>query len=68
MDAQELLLNDAEVQQLSRLWDDVSSFSDLMETLRVSPYVMAGKGSIPCNKCSILCVITVFCKCNKARK
>lgn len=58
MDAQELLLNDAEVQQLSRLWDDVSSFSDFMETLRVSPYVMSGKGSIPeTTKCSVMCVL-----------
>eukprot|EP00066_Takifugu_rubripes_P008866 XP_003975387.1 PREDICTED: retinal-specific ATP-binding cassette transporter [Takifugu rubripes] len=44
VDAQELLLNEAEVQKLSRVWDDASSFSDFMETLRITPYVMSGRG------------------------
>ncbi|XP_075953776.1 retinal-specific phospholipid-transporting ATPase ABCA4-like isoform X3 [Anarhichas minor] len=44
VDAQELLLNEAEVQQLSRLWHDVSSFSNSMETLRNNPSVVSGRG------------------------
>lgn len=47
MDAQELLLNEAEVQKLSRVWDEASSFSDFMETLRITPYVMSGKSRTP---------------------
>lgn len=65
MDAQELLLNEAEVQKLSRVWDDASSFSDFMDTLRISPSVMSGKSSTPENpKSSILCIVN----CYKARK
>ncbi|XP_031720821.1 retinal-specific phospholipid-transporting ATPase ABCA4-like isoform X2 [Anarrhichthys ocellatus] len=44
VDAQELLLNEAEVQQLGRLWHDVSSFSNFMETLRNNPSVVSGRG------------------------
>uniref|UniRef100_H3DBM3 P-type phospholipid transporter n=1 Tax=Tetraodon nigroviridis TaxID=99883 RepID=H3DBM3_TETNG len=44
LDAQELLLNEAELGRLARLWNDASSFSDFMETLRSRPYVMSGRG------------------------
>ncbi|XP_068455300.1 retinal-specific phospholipid-transporting ATPase ABCA4-like isoform X1 [Clinocottus analis] len=44
VDVQELLLNETEVQQLSRLWHDVSSFSNFMENLRNNPSVMSGRG------------------------
>lgn len=47
MDAQALLLNEAGLGQLARLWDDMSSFSDFMETLRSRPYVMSGRGNVP---------------------
>lgn len=47
MDAQELLLNEAELGQLARLWDDVSSFSDFMEMLRSRPHVMSGRCNVP---------------------
>ncbi|KAM8851376.1 retinal-specific phospholipid-transporting ATPase ABCA4-like isoform 1-T1 [Spinachia spinachia] len=43
-DAQELLLNATEVQQLGRLWHDVSSFSNFMETLRNNPSAVSGRG------------------------
>ncbi|XP_049888886.1 retinal-specific phospholipid-transporting ATPase ABCA4 [Epinephelus moara] len=44
VDVQELLLNEMEVQQLGRLWHDVSSFSNFMETLRNNPSVVSGRG------------------------
>ncbi|XP_070701839.1 retinal-specific phospholipid-transporting ATPase ABCA4-like [Pempheris klunzingeri] len=44
VDVQELLLNDTEVQQLGRLWHEMSSFSDFMDTLRNNPSVMSGRG------------------------
>ncbi|XP_073347052.1 retinal-specific phospholipid-transporting ATPase ABCA4-like isoform X2 [Pagrus major] len=44
VDAQELLLNENEVQQLGRLWHDVSSLSNFMETLRNNPSVLSGRG------------------------
>lgn len=43
MDAQELLLNQKELQHLGRIWRDVASFSDFMETLRRTPSVVSGK-------------------------
>nr|XP_046264870.1 retinal-specific phospholipid-transporting ATPase ABCA4-like [Scatophagus argus]XP_046264871.1 retinal-specific phospholipid-transporting ATPase ABCA4-like [Scatophagus argus] len=43
-DVQELLLNETEVQQLGRLWHDVSSFSNFMDTLRNNPSVLSGRG------------------------
>ncbi|XP_035527331.1 retinal-specific phospholipid-transporting ATPase ABCA4-like isoform X2 [Morone saxatilis] len=44
VDAQELLLNEMEVQQLGRLWHDVSSFSNFMDTLRNNPSLLSGRG------------------------
>nr|XP_040027065.1 retinal-specific phospholipid-transporting ATPase ABCA4-like isoform X2 [Gasterosteus aculeatus aculeatus] len=44
VDAQELLLNETDVRQLGRLWHDVSSFSNFMETLRNNPSVVSGRG------------------------
>uniref|UniRef100_A0A8C4IQ53 P-type phospholipid transporter n=1 Tax=Dicentrarchus labrax TaxID=13489 RepID=A0A8C4IQ53_DICLA len=44
VDAQELLLNEMEVQQLGRLWHDVSSFSNFMDMLRNSPSLLSGRG------------------------
>lgn len=43
MDAQELLLNEKGLQHLGRIWQDVASFSDFMETLRRNPAVVSGK-------------------------
>ncbi|KAM7400259.1 hypothetical protein PAMA_004793 [Pampus argenteus] len=43
-DAQELLLNDMEVQQLGRIWRQMSSFSNFMETLRINPSIVSGRG------------------------
>lgn len=43
MDAQELLLNEKELQHLGRIWQDVASFSDFMETLRRNPSAVSGK-------------------------
>ncbi|XP_062285528.1 retinal-specific phospholipid-transporting ATPase ABCA4-like isoform X3 [Scomber scombrus] len=43
-DAQELLLNDQEVQQFGRLWNQMSSFSNFMETLRNRPSSVLGRG------------------------
>ncbi|XP_053185826.1 retinal-specific phospholipid-transporting ATPase ABCA4-like isoform X2 [Scomber japonicus] len=43
-DAQELLLNDEEIQQLGRLWSQMSSFSNFMETLRNRPSSVSGRG------------------------
>lgn len=36
-DAQELLVRDPEVQQLRRLWQEASDFSNFMDTLRTEP-------------------------------
>ncbi|KAG7526745.1 retinal-specific ATP-binding cassette transporter-like isoform X1 [Solea senegalensis] len=44
VDVQELLLNESEVQQLGRLWNEMSSFSKLMDTLRKNPSVVSGRG------------------------
>uniref|UniRef100_A0A7N6A402 P-type phospholipid transporter n=1 Tax=Anabas testudineus TaxID=64144 RepID=A0A7N6A402_ANATE len=44
VDVQELLFNDTEVQQLGRLWNEMSSFSNFMDTLRNSPSVVSGRG------------------------
>uniref|UniRef100_A0A665X0R3 P-type phospholipid transporter n=1 Tax=Echeneis naucrates TaxID=173247 RepID=A0A665X0R3_ECHNA len=44
VDVQELLLNETEVQRLGRLWHDVSSFSNFMETLRNNPSMVSGRG------------------------
>lgn len=43
VDAQELLLNEKELQHLGRIWQDVASFSDFMETLRRNPSAVSGK-------------------------
>lgn len=40
---QKLLLNDTEVQQLGRLWHEMSSFSNFMETLRNNPSAVSGE-------------------------
>ncbi|XP_038573464.1 retinal-specific phospholipid-transporting ATPase ABCA4-like [Micropterus salmoides] len=44
VDAQELLLNETEVQQFGRLWREMSSFSNFMDTLRNNPFVLSGRG------------------------
>ncbi|KAF7669642.1 hypothetical protein LDENG_00162830 [Lucifuga dentata] len=44
-DIQELLLKETEVQQFGQLWQEMSSFSDFMETLRNNPSVVAGFSS-----------------------
>ncbi|XP_075878067.1 retinal-specific phospholipid-transporting ATPase ABCA4-like [Nelusetta ayraudi] len=44
VDAQELLLNEKELQHLGRIWQDVASFSDFMETLRRNPSAVSGRG------------------------
>ncbi|TDH05945.1 hypothetical protein EPR50_G00127620 [Perca flavescens] len=44
VDVQELLLNEAEVQQLGQLWHEMSSFSNFMETLRTNPSMVSGRG------------------------
>ncbi|XP_074544605.1 retinal-specific phospholipid-transporting ATPase ABCA4-like [Halichoeres trimaculatus] len=44
VDAQELLLNESEVQELGRLWQEMSSFSYFMETLRNNPALLSGRG------------------------
>ena len=41
-DAQELLLNDEETQQLGQIWREMSSFSNFMEALRNNPYSVSG--------------------------
>uniref|UniRef100_A0A668A8Y6 P-type phospholipid transporter n=1 Tax=Myripristis murdjan TaxID=586833 RepID=A0A668A8Y6_9TELE len=43
-DAQEQLFNDTEVQQLGRLWRELSSFSNFMDTLRNNPSMVSGRG------------------------
>uniref|UniRef100_A0A3Q1EF74 P-type phospholipid transporter n=1 Tax=Acanthochromis polyacanthus TaxID=80966 RepID=A0A3Q1EF74_9TELE len=44
VDVQELLLNETEIQHLQRLWQEMSSFSNLMDTLRNNPSVVSGRG------------------------
>ncbi|CAN9502757.1 unnamed protein product [Ophioblennius macclurei] len=44
VDVQEILLNDSEVRQLGRLWREMASFSNFMDTLRSNPYAVAGRG------------------------
>ncbi|XP_034039071.1 LOW QUALITY PROTEIN: retinal-specific phospholipid-transporting ATPase ABCA4-like [Thalassophryne amazonica] len=41
---QVLLLNETEVQQLGRLWHQMSSFSNFMDTLRNNPSMVSGRG------------------------
>uniref|UniRef100_A0A8C1ZZ84 P-type phospholipid transporter n=1 Tax=Cyprinus carpio TaxID=7962 RepID=A0A8C1ZZ84_CYPCA len=43
-DSQELLFNDSEFHQLSRLWHEATIMSNFMETLRTNPALVAGKG------------------------
>ncbi|CAL8279233.1 unnamed protein product [Lota lota] len=43
-DAQELLLDGVETQQLGQIWRDISSFSNFMEALRNKPYLVSGHG------------------------
>uniref|UniRef100_A0A096MH45 P-type phospholipid transporter n=1 Tax=Poecilia formosa TaxID=48698 RepID=A0A096MH45_POEFO len=43
-DIQELLLNETEVRQYGRLWREMASFSNFMDTLRNNPYAAAGRG------------------------
>ncbi|XP_056149332.1 retinal-specific phospholipid-transporting ATPase ABCA4 [Lampris incognitus] len=43
-DIQELFLNDTEAQQLGRIWRELSSFSNFMETLRSNPSLVSGRG------------------------
>uniref|UniRef100_A0A672JQI2 P-type phospholipid transporter n=1 Tax=Salarias fasciatus TaxID=181472 RepID=A0A672JQI2_SALFA len=44
VDVQELLLNDSEFQQIGQLWQELSHFSNFMDTLRSNPYAVAGRG------------------------
>uniref|UniRef100_A0A3B4ZGQ4 P-type phospholipid transporter n=1 Tax=Stegastes partitus TaxID=144197 RepID=A0A3B4ZGQ4_9TELE len=44
VNVQDLLLNETEVQHLRRLWHEMSSFSNLMDTLRNNPSVISGRG------------------------
>ncbi|XP_070397690.1 retinal-specific phospholipid-transporting ATPase ABCA4 isoform X2 [Nothobranchius furzeri] len=44
VDVQELLLNETEVQRFGRLWRDVTSFTNFMDTLRHNPSSVAGRG------------------------
>ncbi|KAM4552605.1 retinal-specific phospholipid-transporting ATPase ABCA4-like isoform 2-T2 [Odontesthes bonariensis] len=44
VDAQELLINDPEVQQVGRLWHELTSFSNFMDTLRSNPFAVSGRG------------------------
>uniref|UniRef100_A0A8C5BGX3 ATP-binding cassette, sub-family A (ABC1), member 4b n=1 Tax=Gadus morhua TaxID=8049 RepID=A0A8C5BGX3_GADMO len=43
-DAQELLLNDEETQQLGQIWREMASFSNFMEALRNNPHSVSGRG------------------------
>uniref|UniRef100_A0A8C9VQV1 ATP binding cassette subfamily A member 4 n=1 Tax=Scleropages formosus TaxID=113540 RepID=A0A8C9VQV1_SCLFO len=43
-DSQELLFNDTEFQQLGRLWRELSTMSNFMETLRNNPGLVSGRG------------------------
>lgn len=45
-DVQELLLNETEVRQFGRLWHEMSSFSNFMETIRNNPYAASGEDQI----------------------
>uniref|UniRef100_A0A3B4U4K5 ATP binding cassette subfamily A member 4 n=1 Tax=Seriola dumerili TaxID=41447 RepID=A0A3B4U4K5_SERDU len=44
VDVQELLLSETEVQQYGRLWHEMSSFSNFMDTLRNNPSLLSGRG------------------------
>ncbi|CAB1454490.1 unnamed protein product [Pleuronectes platessa] len=44
VDVQELLLDEDQVQQVGRLWREISSFSNFMDTLRKNPSVVSGRG------------------------
>ncbi|KAM9719976.1 retinal-specific phospholipid-transporting ATPase ABCA4-like isoform 2-T2 [Menidia menidia] len=44
VDAQELLLNEADVRQFGQLWNEMTSFSNFMETLRSNPSAVSGRG------------------------
>ncbi|XP_068604697.1 retinal-specific phospholipid-transporting ATPase ABCA4 [Brachionichthys hirsutus] len=44
VDVQKILLSETDVQQFGRLWHDVSSFSNFMDTLRSNPSVLRGRG------------------------
>uniref|UniRef100_A0AAV2JS18 Uncharacterized protein n=1 Tax=Knipowitschia caucasica TaxID=637954 RepID=A0AAV2JS18_KNICA len=43
-DLQELVLKDTDVHQLRRIWTELSSFSDFMETIRHNPSSVSGRG------------------------
>ncbi|KAJ3594749.1 hypothetical protein NHX12_004056 [Muraenolepis orangiensis] len=44
VDAQELLLEDGDTQQLGQIWREMSSFSNFMEDLRNNPDLVSGRG------------------------
>uniref|UniRef100_A0A3B4Y393 P-type phospholipid transporter n=1 Tax=Seriola lalandi dorsalis TaxID=1841481 RepID=A0A3B4Y393_SERLL len=44
VDVQELLLSETDVQQYGRLWHEMSSFSNFMDTLRNNPSLLSGRG------------------------
>uniref|UniRef100_A0A3Q2CDC7 ATP-binding cassette, sub-family A (ABC1), member 4b n=1 Tax=Cyprinodon variegatus TaxID=28743 RepID=A0A3Q2CDC7_CYPVA len=44
VDIQEILLNETEIRQFGRLWQEITSFSNFMETLRNNPSAVAGRG------------------------
>ncbi|XP_034558386.1 retinal-specific phospholipid-transporting ATPase ABCA4-like [Notolabrus celidotus] len=44
VDAQELLLNETEVRQLGRVWQEMSSFANFMDSLRNNPSLLTGRG------------------------
>ena len=43
-DSQEVLFDDPEFQQLGRVWRELSSLSNLMDTLRNNPSQVSGEG------------------------
>ncbi|KAL4635920.1 retinal-specific ATP-binding cassette transporter-like [Arapaima gigas] len=43
-DSQELLFNDTEFQQLGRLWRELTTMSNFMDTLRNNPGLISGRG------------------------
>ncbi|XP_069013979.1 retinal-specific phospholipid-transporting ATPase ABCA4-like [Embiotoca jacksoni] len=44
VDIQELLLNEREIPQFGRLWHEMSSFANFMDTLRNNPSAFSGRG------------------------
>ncbi|XP_038146750.1 retinal-specific phospholipid-transporting ATPase ABCA4-like isoform X2 [Cyprinodon tularosa] len=44
IDIQEILLNETEIRKFGRLWQEITSFSNFMETLRSNPSAVAGRG------------------------